>query len=75
VTFPDERSFSKMRDKLEATEGILMLDDEASELERFRFKICQELLKYSYAQGYKDNEMVDFLELTKADMSRIFNHC
>ena len=74
MSFPDEKSLEKMRKKLEKADGFLMLDEGASELDRFRFKICQELLKYSYKNDYKDSEMADFLGLTKADMSRIFNH-
>ena len=74
MTFPDEKKLAKMRKKLEKVDGFLIIDEDASELDRFRFKICQELLKYSHHQGFTGAEMADFLGLTKADMSRIFNH-
>jgi predicted XRE-type DNA-binding protein len=74
MNFPDEKKFKKMRDKPQKVDGFLMLDEEASELDRFRFKICQELLKYSHKNEFKDAEMAELLGLTKVDMSRIFNH-
>jgi len=74
MSFPSKDRLKKMREKLEKMDGFLMPDKDATELDRFRFKICQELLKYSQKNGYKDSEMAEFLEITKADMSRIFNH-
>ncbi len=74
MSFPDKKQLSKMRKKLEKSDGFLMLDPDADELEKFRFRICQELLKYAQSHNYKDVEMAQFLDITKADMSRIFNH-
>lgn len=74
MAFPSDKKLSKMRKKLEKAEGFKMLNPDASELEKFRFKICQELLKYSHKNGYQAVDMAEFLEITKADMSRIFNH-
>ena len=74
MSFPDKKKIEKMRKKLDKADGFLMLDKNATELDRLRFKICQELLKYSQKNNYRGGEMADFLEITKADMSRIFNH-
>ncbi len=74
MTFPSEKELKKIRKKLEKTEGFAMLDPDASELDRFRFKICQELLKYAQKKNMSAIEMANFLGITKADMSRIFNH-
>ena len=72
--FPNKAKLEKMRKKLEKADGFLMLSPDASELDRFRFKICQDLLKYARKNKLKDIEMAEHLEITKADMSRIFNH-
>lgn len=72
--FPDEKKLKKMREKLEKVDGFLMLDPDADELARFRFYICQELLKQARKKKFTDTEMAKFLDITKADMSRIFNH-
>ena len=72
--FPDKKQLSKIREKLEKADGFLMVDPDADELTRFRFSICQDLLKYAHKKKLKDKEMAELLEITKADMSRIFNH-
>lgn len=72
--FPSDKQLKKMREKLEKAEGFSMLSPDASELDKLRFKICQELLKFAQQNNYKDVEMAEHLQLTKADMSRIFNH-
>jgi len=74
MSFPDKKKLDKMRKKLEGVDGFLVLDANASELERFRFKICQALLKYSQKNEHNSSEMAKLLGITKADMSRIFNH-
>jgi len=74
MTFPSEKQLSKMRKRLKKTEGFLMLDAKADELSKFRFRLCQDLLKFAQKKAYKDFEMAKLLGLTKADMSRIFNH-
>ncbi|MCB0343250.1 MAG: XRE family transcriptional regulator [Pseudobdellovibrionaceae bacterium] len=74
MSFPKEKRLSRIRKDLEKVEGFLMLDPDADELARFRFRICQDLLKYAQRKNFKDVEMAEFLEIPKADMSRIFNH-
>lgn len=74
MSFPDKKKLDKMRKKLKDVDGFLVLDANATELEKFRFKICQELLKYSQKNEYNNSEMAKLLNITKADMSRIFNH-
>jgi len=72
--FPSEKQLKKMREKLEQAEGFLMLSPDAKEIDKFRFDICQKLLKYSFKKSLNSSDMADFLEISKADMSRIFNH-
>lgn len=72
--FPSEKELKKVREKLEKAEGFLMLSPDADELARFRFKICQELLKYAQKNELTATELAKTLGIPKADMSRIFNH-
>ena len=74
MSFPNEKELKKVRAKLKKNQGFLMLSPNADELAKFRFNICQELLKYSHVHDLTAVEMAKFLEITKADMSRIFNH-
>lgn len=72
--FPSEKELKRVRAKLKKNQGFLMLSPDADELAKFRFNICQELLKYANKHHLTAVEMAKFLEITKADMSRIFNH-
>ena len=59
---------------MKKSQGFLMLSPSADGLAKFRFNICQEFLKYAHKHDLTAVEMAKFLEITKADMSRIFNH-
>ena len=52
----------------------ILEDVNADELAKFRFKICQDLLKYSQKENLNAAQMAKFLGIPKSDMSRIFNH-
>jgi predicted XRE-type DNA-binding protein len=74
MAFPNEKEIKKMRKKLGRAQGFLMLSPDADELAKFRFKICQDLLKYSQKENLNAAQMAKFLGIPKSDMSRIFNH-
>jgi len=74
MAFPNEKELKKVRRKLDRAQGFLMLDPDADELARLRFEICQELLKYAQEREISAVQMAKLLGITKADMSRIFNH-
>ncbi len=74
MAFPSEKELRKVRKKLAKVPGFLMLSPAADELARFRFEICQGLLKYARAQKLTAVQMAKVLGIPKADMSRIFNH-
>lgn len=74
MAFPNEKELKKIRKKLDRAQGFLMLSSDADELAKFRFKICQELLKYSREKKLNAVQMAKFLGIPKSDMSRIFNH-
>lgn len=74
MAFPSEKELKRVRKKLKSAPGFLMLPPDADELARFRFHICQELLKYAQKNKLQAIEMAKVLGITRADMSRIFNH-
>lgn len=74
MSFPNEKELARARKKLKRVQGFLMLASDADGLARFRFSICQELLKYAHKNALTAVEMAKLLGITKADMSRIFNH-
>jgi len=74
MVFPSEKDLKKVRKKLSKAQGFLMLDAKADQLAKFRFEICQELLKYAKAKDLAAVDMAKLMGIKKADMSRIFNH-
>lgn len=74
MRFPSEKELKKVRAKLKRSKGFLALSPQADQLAKIRFKICQELLKYAQRENLNTVQMAQFLGITKADMSRIFNH-
>ena len=74
MAFPNENELKRVRKKLSKAQGFLMLNPDADELTRFRFEICQGLLKYSQERKLNTVQMAKVSGFTKADMSRIFNH-
>jgi len=74
MAFPSAKEIKKVRKKLDRAQGFLMLSPDADELAKFRFKICQELLKYAQHEKLNVVQMAKLLEIPKSDMSRIFNH-
>lgn len=74
MPFPSEEELKRIRKKLARTKGFSMLAPDADELAQFRFRICQDLLKYAHENKLTAAETARFLGITKADMSRIYNH-
>lgn len=62
------------RKQLDRVQGFLMLPPDADELAKFRFQICQEILKYSQQEKLNAVQIAKLLGIPKSDMSRIFNH-
>ena len=74
MAFPSEKELKRVRKKLNRAQGFLMLSANADELAKFRFRICQEILKYSLQEKLNTVEMAKLIGIPKSDMSRIFNH-
>ncbi len=72
--FPSEKDLKKIRKKVSRAQGFLMLDPDADELAKFRFEICQALLRHARENQLTAGQMAKLLAIPKADMSRIFNH-
>ena len=74
MSFPSEKQLKKMREKLKNKEGFKMLASDADELDKLRFRVCQDLLKYAQKNEFTSGEMAEELGIPDSDMSRIFNH-
>ncbi len=74
MAFPPESKLKKIREKLEKVEGSLHLNKNATPLERFRWKLCQEILGYKQDHGLKQRDLAELLEVDESVVSRILRH-
>ena len=72
--FPDAKKIKEMAEKLDKVDGTLSLSPSASSLERFRFEIQQEFMKYKLEEGISGEELSERLGVDKAKVSKILRH-
>ena len=72
MAFPNKKELEKIRKESEKWEGSLIPSQDATPTEKFRYQICQELLKYKMNNDLKNIEMAEALSVPEADLSRIF---
>ena len=74
MTFPSKKELERIRKEAEKWEGSLIPGPDASPLEKFRYQICQALLKHKMTHNLKNVEMARTLNVPEADLSRIFRY-
>ncbi len=72
--FPKKIEINRALKKLENAEGTLILPKNATPLEKLRWDICQEFIKYKQAQGISQKEMAERLGADEAKVSKILHH-
>ncbi len=72
--FPSKEKIKKIVKNLEHTEGTLSLSPNASALERFRFEVQQEFVKYKQAHGLTGADLAEILGIDRAKTSKILRH-
>ena len=72
--WPSQKDLDKIMPELEKAEGSLHLNDDATPLERFRFQLCQKLLKYKIDNKIKQRDLADQLGINESIISKIFHH-
>lgn len=72
--FPDKKHLNKVRTKLEKTEGTLMLDPNATPLDKLRWDICQKFVQYKAEHEISQDELADMVGVDKAKISKILHH-
>lgn len=72
--WPSKESRDKILPELEKAEGTLHLNKNAGPLERFRWELCQRILKYQIGHSLKQKELAKMLDIDEPQMSRILRH-
>ncbi len=68
MRYPSKKKLEEMDKKLSKVEGTLMVGPSSSSAERFRWELCQSLVRY---MTEKDLSQVDFAKLLGVDQSRV----
>ena len=74
MKFPSERELAKIRKKLEKSEGSLVLNPKATELEKFRYEICRQFVIYQREHDLKCKELAKIVGVDESIMSKVLRY-
>jgi predicted XRE-type DNA-binding protein len=74
MAFPSEKELEKMRKKLDKVSGTLMLSSNPTSIEKLRWEICQEFVKYANRKDLKNIELAKILGVHESEVSKILHH-
>lgn len=63
-----------MSKKLKDAEGTLMIGPSSSSLDKFRWELCQNLVKYMIENGLSQVKLASLLGIDQSRVSEIVNH-
>ena len=72
--WPNKSDLDRIMPELEKAQGSLHLNDNASPLEKFRFQLCQKLLRYKVEGKISQRELASELGINESIVSKIFHH-
>ena len=74
MAFPSEKELQKIRKKLEKAEGTLMLPENPTPLEKFRWDLCQKFVKFKLDNNITLEAMGEILGIDRGKVSKILRH-
>lgn len=74
MRYPSKKKLAEMDKKIKGAAGTLMVGDSASSAEKFRWELCQSLVKYMTEKGLSQVEFVKLLGIDQSRVSEIVNH-
>lgn len=74
MRYPSKKKLEEMDKKLKNVDGALMVGPNASPAEKFRWDLCQNLVKYMVEKDLSQVEFAKLLEIDQARVSEIVNH-
>ena len=72
--FPDEKTLAEVREKLSDTKNSKFtqaLSEDATEVERAKYKICQLIAQYQRELGLQQDDLAKIMDVDKARVSEI----
>ena len=74
MRYPSKKKLEEMDKKLKRVEGTLMVGASSSPAEKFRWDLCQNLVRYMAEKDLSQVEFARLLEIDQARVSEIMNH-
>lgn len=72
--WPSKKNLDKILPELEKREGTKHLGKDASPLDKFRWELCQKLVKYKLKNNLKQRELAELLGIDESQVSRVLRH-
>jgi len=74
MRYPSKKKLEEMDNKLRKIEGTLMVGPSSSAAERFRWELCQKLVKYMIDKNMSQVEFAKLLGVDQSRVSEVVNH-
>jgi predicted XRE-type DNA-binding protein len=74
MRYPSKKKLEEMDKKLKSVEGTLMVGPSSSSADKFRWDLCQNLVKYMAERNLSQVEFARILDTDQARVSEIVNH-
>jgi predicted XRE-type DNA-binding protein len=74
IKFPSKAKLKAMDEKLKNAPGTLMVGPSSTPAEKFRWELCQRLVKFMVEKGMSQVDFAEFLAIDQARVSEITNH-
>lgn len=74
MKYPNQNKLNEMNLKLMKEEGTYMVGPSSTPAEKFRWELCQSLVRYLFEKKLSQVEFADLLGIDQARISEIVNH-
>lgn len=74
MRYPSKKKLEEMDKKLSKVEGTLMVGASSSPAEKFRWDLCQNLVRYMAQKDLSQVEFAKLLDIDQSRVSEIVNH-
>ncbi len=74
MKYPSKEKLRLMDEKLKNAPGTVILSNNASSSEKFRWELCQKIVKYMAAKDLTQVQLSEKLEIDPSRVSEIVNH-
>ena len=74
LKYPSKERLKQMDEKLKKVDGTLMVGPSSTASEKFRWELCQSLVKYMVESNMSQVDFAEFLKIDQARISEIVNH-